>query len=260
MPAGPTPIYVVTYGGSQFPGYVQGDEQPLSFRTIQQGILNRNGGINSFHGAEARQVNLEFIVLSTLDNVSELDHLNNCKDQYRQAVAICANATGPASLKVGDTDRHLNAIPTDITAPLVAGTSRSIRYKVTFVADPYYIDDTPVSGSFSGNTTVNLSMTDNVLTTYPIFEIPGGVTAFTATHAASGKVVDFARGSFVNTIIVDCGSFDVYKPATGTNASSTMQDVDYGIRHTGSGTLAIVITNYSGSGTVDVDAYPRYPL
>ncbi len=260
MPAGPAPIYVVTYGGAQFPGYVQADEQPLVFRNIDQGILNRNGGIPSIHGAEMREVNLEFVLLSEADNVSDLEHLNNVKDQYREAATICANATDVANLQIGATDRHLRAIPVSISAPFTAGSSRSTHYQVKFAAEPFYIDDSPVTGSFSGNTTVNLAMTDNLLTTYPRFTVPSGVTAFTATHSASGKVVHFVRGSVTGEILINCATFDVYKTGSQIDASVTMSNVNFGIKHTGGGTLAIVVTGYAGSGTVDVAAYPRYPL
>lgn len=260
MPAGPAPIYIATFNGTNFPGYVQEEEQPLRFRSATQNILNRNGGSMTIHGAELREVTLSFIVLSSLDNVTDLQHLNNVKDQYRTALSIMARSGSTyANLYVGNTTRYVRAIPVDITAPLSAGTSRSLRYKVTFLAEPYYVDTTPVSGSFSGNSTVTLTM-PATRETYPEFEIPSGVTGFTATHAASGKVVEFLRGSVTGTVRVYCNTFNVVK-ADGTDVSSTMENVNFGIKHTaGAGAFAIVVTGYAGSGTVDVDAYPRYEL
>jgi hypothetical protein len=260
MPAGPSPIYVVTYAGSQFPGYVQAEDQPLEFRHVSQNILNRNGAINSLNGADTRQVSLDFIVMSRLDNVTDLQHLNDCKDQYRTAMTICANATGPNDLYIGATDRHLDAVPLSISAPIEAGSNRFIKYRVTFATDPYYVATTPVTGSFSGNTTVNITPTGNLLTTYPKFTIPSGVTAFTATHAASDKVVDFLRGSVAGEVVIHTSRFTVKKSSTGTDASSTMQNVNFGMKHTGATAMSIVVTGFAGSGTVTVDLYPRYPL
>lgn len=259
MPAGPTPIYIVTYDGDQFPGYVQAEEQPLNIRTIRQGILNRNGGLSTPHGAEVVPVSLDFIVMSELDNVTELEHLNDAKDQYHEARKIVARATAPAKLKIGYTTKYINAVPTSITAPLSAGQSRTIRYRVQFDALPYYIDETAVTDSFTGNDTVALVFAADTLETYPIFSVPNGVTAFTATHAASGKVIEFVRGTVSGTVTIDCGTFSV--TTTTTDASVTMDNVNFGMKHTaGVGTMSIAITGFAGSGTVSVSAYPRYAL
>jgi hypothetical protein len=257
----PTPIYIVTYGGTQFPGYVQGDPEALAFRHTPQNILNRNGGTITPHGTDLRRVSLQFIVLTRLATAStDLQHLNDCKDQYRVAMHIVANATGTAALKIGTTDRYLMAYPVGISAEFQAGTSRSLRYTVEFVAEPYYVSTTPISDSFSGNSTVTLTMPDT-LTTYPIFTVPSGVTAFTATHAASGKVVTFLRDTVTGEVKIDCGTFTVVKTSGGTDASVTMQTVNFGIRHTtGAGSFAIVITGYAGSGSVTVAASPRYAI
>lgn len=261
MPAGPTPIYIVTYDGVQFPGYVQGEEQPLTFRTIQQNILNRDGGILSPHGAEIRKISLDFIVLSRLDNVSDLQHLNDCKDQYRTALKIAARATDLAKLKIGDTDKYISAIPTAISTALEAGTSRQIKFRITFDAIPYYISDTPITGSFSGNTTVDLVFASDSRETYPVFTVPSGVTAFTAAHSASGKTIEFSRGTFTGTIIIRTSNLEVYKSSNDIDASATMQNVNFGMKWAGgTGTMSIVVTGFAGSGTVDVEIYPRHEL
>jgi hypothetical protein len=263
MPASPTPIYIVEYDNDQFPGYVQEEEQPMGLRVVQQNILNRHGGIASPAGAEMMQISLNFVVLSQLDNVSDLLHLNNCKEQYIEARKIVARASGMADLYISDMTKHVRAFPTGITAPLVAGTSRSIHYKVTFLADPFYIGDTAVTDSFTGNDTLSLVFADDTLETYPIFVIPSGVTAFTATHTASGKVLEFLRtGSGISgEVSANCGSFEVIKTDNLANASATMNNVDFGMRHNaGAGTMTITVTGYSGSGTVAVSAYPRFAM
>jgi hypothetical protein len=263
MPVGPSPIYVVTYDGDQFPGYVQGDDQPLILKVVSQDILNRNGGIVTPHGSEIRKISLDFIVLSRLgSDVTELQHLNDCKDQYRVAAAITARATGVAKLYIGNTDRHLSALPTGISAPLVSDESaRRIRYRVTFDAEPYYVGETAITGSFSGNTTVGLVFATDSRETYPIFTIPSGVTGFTATHAASGKTIEFLRDTFTGEIVISTSNFTVKQTSNGGNASRTMQNVNYGMKWAGgTGTMSIVVTGFAGSGTVSVDIYPRYEL
>lgn len=257
----PTPIYTVTYGSDQFPGYVQSEPQSLEFRYTPQNILNRIGGSVTTHGTDLRRVTLQFIVLTRLGaGVSELDHLNDCKDQFREAADIASRATGLDQLKIGSTDRYLNALPVGIGTEFIAGTSRSLRYTVEFIAEPYLIDTTAVTDSFSGNGTVTLTLTDT-LTTYPVFTVPSGVTAFTATHTPSGKVVDFLRGSVSGEVEIDCASLEVTKTSNGLDASITMNNVNFGIRHvTGAGDLDIDITNYAGTGSVGVEASPRYSI
>src|SRR6187200_1280622 len=153
MPASPTPIYTVTYGSDQFPGYVQEEEQPMSIRTVQQNILNRNGGIASPSGAELMTITLSFIVLSQLDNVSDLEHLNDCKAQYETARAIVARGQAMDELYISSSSRHINAFPIAITAPLVAGASRAIKYQVRFLTEPFWIGDTAITDTFTGNGT-----------------------------------------------------------------------------------------------------------
>lgn len=257
----PTPIYIVTYDANQFPGYLQNEPHSLEFRHTPQNILNRIGGSLSVHGTDLRRISLQFITLTRLGGgFSELDHLNDCKDQFRDASDIVANATGLAQLKIGLTDRYLSAIPTAIGTEFIAGTTRSLRYTVEFIAEPYFVGSTPITNSFSGNGTVTLTMPDT-LTTYPIFTIPSGVTAFTATHTPSGKVVDFLRGTYTGELVINCGNFSAIKPSNGNDVSGSMQNVNFGIRHTtGAGNFDIAITNYAGSGSVSVEASPRYSI
>lgn len=258
--ANPTPIYRVQYDGNLLPGYVQTEEQPLTFRVSKQDILNRNGGLLYHSGAGVRDIPLTFHVLSRLSTYSTgLDHLNDCKAQYKEALSILSRASSTgASLYVGDMTRYTTATVESITAPLASDTSRMISYTVKFTAQPFYLDDTEKTATFSGNGTVNITLGDT-RETYPIFTIPNTVTAFVATHA-SGRVVDFTRGTFSTQIIVNCGNYTVLTP-NDVDRSGTMNNVNFGIAHTsGAGTFSVDITGFSGSGSVTVGIRERYEL
>lgn len=117
-----------------------------------------------------------------------------------------------------------------------------------------YLFGTEVTNTFSANGAFSLTLTDTA-TTYPTFSVPSTVTAFTATHA-SGKVVQFARGAFTGTVVIDCATMQVLE---GTiDASRSMSNVNFGIRHTsGAGSFALTIGGYAGSGNVTVGVSPR---
>lgn len=255
----PTPIYRVKFGTEFLSGYVQTEDGPLTFGVADQTILNRNGGILSKHGARSRRFVLQFIVMSRLGaGVTELQHLNDCKDQVADSSAILSRAVSPDKLYIGSMDKYVLALPTSISAPLAAGTPRTLRFTVEFSAEPYWRASTPISDSFSGNGTVTMTLPET-RETYPVFSVPSGVTAFVATHSASGRAVDFLRGTVTGTIQIDCGDFSVVNASSGADRSRTMQNVNFGIRHTaGAGDFELDITGFAGSGTVDVDVRPRY--
>lgn len=258
--ASPTPIYRVSFNGSLIPGYVQTETRPLSFRSSSQSILNRNGGLMSQNGADIRKIQVDLHILSQLSTyASGLDHLNDCKSQYRTALSILARAgENAASLSIGDMDRYTLAVVDNVSAPFEAGQSRMIAYSIVFSAEPYFRASVAKTTTFSGNGTASLTLGDTA-TTYPTFTVPSGVTAFTATHAASGRVVDFVRGSFGSTITINCANFQVTQ--NGIDASSTMNNVNYGIKHTtGAGTFSVAITNFAGSGSVTMSVKERYEL
>lgn len=255
----PSPIYKVKFGTQFLPGFVQTEDGPLVLNVANQTILNRNGGILSHHGAQARRIILQFIVMSRLGaGYTELQHLNDCKDQAADSAAILTSALTPEKLYIGSMDKYVLALPTSIGAPLAAGTPRTLRFTVEFIAEPYWRADTPVSDSFTGNGTLTMTLPET-RETYPVFSIPSGVTAFVATHAASGRSVDFLRGTVTGAVRVDCGDFSVVNTSSGADRSRTMQNVNFGIRHTtGAGDFELDITGFAGSGTVDVDVRPRY--
>lgn len=252
----PTPLYRVKWAGQYLPGYVQAQDINFTKRVIDQTILNRNGGILGDAGAETKQISVVMRYLTRLGDASGLDHLNDCIAQHREAMAILGGNTGIQPLVLGDETRYHNAVFAGATQPLQAGESRRLTTTLTFSAEPFTVDSTEVSGSFSGNGTVNITL-PATSTTYPVFTVPSGVTAFIATHA-SGKAVNFLRGLFTGTITIDCSNFHVVTDA-GVNASATMQNVNFGIAHTtGAGTFSVTISGMAGSGSVGVDIAPRY--
>lgn len=255
--AGPTPIYRVSYDGNNLPGYVQSEDQPISFRTIKNEILNRDGGSIYITGGQLRSASITLRVLSRLASGTGLQHLNDCKAQYRQALAYLSRFEAKKALMIGDTDRYLMAVPNEVSASLTAGEFNRITYSVSFTTEPWYYSTSTITDTFTGNDTVTLTMTDT-RRTYPSFSIPSGVTAFTATHAASGKSIVFTRGVASGTVVVDAGAFTV--DAGGVNAYATMGNLDFGMYHSGAGTMSIVITGFAGAGTVTVSMKHRYEL
>lgn len=252
----PTPIYRVKFDGEFLPGYLQAEAHPVSMRVSNLNLLNRHGGISGLHGGDQREVSLAIRVLTRLSDASGVAHLNDCQEQYAEALAICARATTPKPLYIGDQTKYLNAGFTNASAELSAGENRRLTYNLKFIADPWFLDATPVTGNITGNGTLNIVLTDT-RETYPVFTVPSGVTAFTTTYG--GKTVTFVRGTYTGTITIDCSNFHVTN--SSGDASGTMATMNFGIKHTtGAGTMALVTTGYAGSGTIAVSVTPRYEL
>ena len=139
----PSPVFVITYNGEQLPGYSQGFDDPLSHRIAAIDIPGRDGGFLRGQGAAIRDVTLQMRVLTRLTSGTGLAHLNDCLDQYREALRILESANGAkANLYVGNTTRYLRAAFVGASAPLSASENRRLTYSVTFKADPYYLGET----------------------------------------------------------------------------------------------------------------------
>ena len=250
----PTPIYRAKINDDFLPGYVQSMSMPLSRRTYRQDIINRDGGIVGSLGANTRRLGLTMLLMSDSTSGLGLTNLQNMLTQYQSAAAIVNRQTGMMEIRVGAQDKYLLGILDDIQADISNRSSTRMEYNVQFTVLPY-LYGSEVSDTFNANATVTLAL-PSTANTYPIFTIPSTVTAFTATHAASGKVVEFVRGSFSGDIVVDCATMTVL--AGAIDASRTMDNPNFGIRHsTGAGNLAIVITDYAGSGSVEIAVRPR---
>lgn len=254
----PSAIYIVTYSGTQLPGYVQGEDLPLFIKNAASEILGRDGGTQARRGAAMRDVSLTFRVLSRLGAGSTgLQHLDDCMDQWRSGLNTCIDMEGSAELKVGDTDRHLNAEFISSTAPLQAGTPTRMTYTMTFKASPPYFLGTTVSGSetVSGNTTITVNIGDT-RRTYPIITVPSGITHITLSGVGTGKAFTLS-GSHTSPWVVDCATLQITE--AGSNAVSFLTSgPDFGISHKGSGSLVLSSSSVTGSGTVEVTLQPRY--
>lgn len=261
----PTPIYVVLYGDDdeQLPGYVQSEARPIALGNSRILVPGRDGGLIKATGADLREITLTFLIKSRLTDGSGLDHLNDCLEQYQTALAILMRRSegyGLRPLHVGATDRHYMAMPTDVSAPLEAGRSRAINYTVSFVAESWSYGDTALTASITGTGTTNVTGLADSRRTYPVFSIPSGVTAFTASDA-HGHTVDFLRGTVGGEVIIDCAKMLVTQ-GTGS-AMAAMQNLDFGMYYDPYeeavlGTLPISVAAKGGSGTVEVSVTPRY--
>lgn|SRR5574338_215159 len=252
----PTPKYRVKYDGNYLPGYVQREEIPLTMRNVMVDIINRDGGTTYQNGAAFRQLDLEFRILSRLESGTGPQHLSDCLEQYRDALRYTSRVTSASTLYLGDMDAYLLARFNSATAPLAAPDHKAINYQISFDCTPYFLGPA-VSGSkaISGNDNIVLNMPDT-RKTYPVVDIPTGITNVTVSHAASGKSFNFG-GTHANTVEVNCASLTVTDTAGANYVSYITTGPDFGIYHVGSGSFQLNFTNVSGSGTISVLMNPR---
>lgn len=255
----PTAVYTVFYDGQQLPGYVQTEDRPISLRHISDNIYGRDGILSSTIGANAREIGMNFLLMSDAGaNASGLTHLDNVMDQYREALKILTREPGMKQLTIHDADRYYVARVDSISAPLDAGQSRAIRYSVDFTAQPWAYATTATSSTFTANGAVNLALGDS-RRAYPVFVVPAGVTHFVATDE-NGKVLSFTRGTASGTITIDCGELTAVS-GSGVNAIITIDDLDFGLHYKGTdGTYTVTISEFTGTGTVDISIRARYEL
>lgn len=257
MPLQPTPIYRVQFNGNYLPGFLQLEDLPLVFRLASGESLNQMGGSISSGGAALRPVNLSMRLISRLGTAtSGLLHLEDCKDQWREALRFLARLDDPAPLYIGNTDRYVMAQFKRSSMPLAASDSpKRSTYSIEFLVKPMFLDETVLTDTVSGNGSLDVTFTDTAKT-YPIFTLASTVTAaiFTAPDA---RTLTFARGAVTGAITIDCGRLTALK-ADGTSAIGTITEVNWGFFHIGSGTFSVVVTGYAGSGDIDMDVQARY--
>jgi hypothetical protein len=257
--ANPTPIFVVTYGGEQLPGYTQGFDPALSMRWHDDEIVGRDGYHAVAAGAGSRRINMEFLLKSDAGgSATGLQHYENLMAQYRLATKILTRDQAEKELFIHYTDRYFLAKAESISGPLEAGRVTGMNYNVGFVMQPWAYQHPESTETFTGNGTVVLEVGDS-RRTYPTFSVTSDVTAFTATDD-SGKSVVFERGEANGVLRIDCGAMTVIRPSNGANATQTMQNLNFGMYYNGTdGTYEITITDYAGSGVgVSVWARGRY--
>lgn len=254
----PSAVYPVSFDGTTLPGYAQGEDLPLNMRLSSAEILGRDGGTLAQRGAAMRDLSVTMRLLSRLSTGTELQHLQDCYDQWEDALEICIQPSGTAQLKIGRTDRYLNAMFVSSTAPKqVPESSRRMTYTLAFKANPPYFIGATVSGSasVSGATTITTNIGDT-LRTYPVITIPTGITRITITDSGTSKSFTLS-GTHASAWVVDCATLQI--TAGGNNAASQLTSTpDFGISHVGSGSLVLSTSNVTGSGTVSVSMTPRY--
>lgn len=227
-------------------------------RNVMVDIINRDGGIAYQNGATFRDLSIGMRVLTRLDNVDGQEDLEDCLEQYREALAICARSEPSQPLYIGQTsvDYYVEATFKGSGYTLSAPDHRAMSFRLDFSTSPYFLGPT-VSGSqaVSGNTSIGISMPDT-RATYPQIDIPTGITAITVSHTASGKSFTLA-GSHANVVTVDCAHLTITDSAGDNKVSMLTSSPDFGIYHVGSGTFTLDITGVTGSGTVAVRMAPR---
>lgn len=252
----PSPIYLVKFNGQTLPGYATDEDVPLAARLSAMSILGRDGGILSGRGTDFRPLEIRMRALSSLTNGTGLQHLNNCKDQWRLALAICSRTVGSAALYIGESDRYIMCEFEGSSAPLTARNSRGISYALSFKGNPpWFIGAEVTSGTnVSGNGPLTLTIGDT-RKTYPTITIPTGITGITLSHPSTGKSFTLS-GTHAASIVVDCATLEITE--AGYNAISYLQSSpDFGIYHVGAGTLTLSSSNVTGSGNVTLAMTPR---
>lgn len=259
--ANPTPIYTVEYAGQQLPGYVQLDDRPIDARNVVNNLFGRDGRSSKRSGFGSRGIRLNMLILSRLGSgVSGLAHLEDCKAQYRDALAMITRPVGDNALQIHDTDRYYMASFSSVSAPFEAGTDRRLAYSVDFDAQPWAFGATALSTTFSSTGDKTVTGLVNSRRAYATLTIPSTVTALIATDDL-GHTLNFLRGSTTGTITVDTGEMTVTKSSGSVNAIETLVTLNFGLAYDDtSGDFVLHVTTYSGSGTITLEVTPRYEL
>jgi len=255
--AHPAPIYIIEYDNTQLPGYAVSEDIPLSMRIGGVPIIGADGGFITGRGADFRNFRLGMRILSRLSTGTGLQHLDDCMDQWREALAICARVETVAPLYIGDTDRFIMAEFEGSTAPLQAGNTKAISYDLAFKGNPpWFLGDTvEVSTGVGGTRPINITIGDT-RKTYPTITIPSGIRKITLSHTASGKSLTLS-GTHADPFIVNCATLEITQG--GNNAFFYLTSgPDFGMYHEGAGTMTIDASGVVGSGTVGVFLTPRY--
>lgn len=254
----PTPIYLVKYAGTTLLGYAVDEDIPLAMRLSAVAVIGSDGGGLSRRGGDFRAFRVGMRILSRLgNNATGLQHLNDCKNQWRTDLATLSRTTGTAALYIGETDRYIMCEFESSSAPLVATNARAISFTINFKGNPPWFFGTEVSTNkaISGDDTIAVTVGDT-RKTYPTITIPTGITGITIAHAPSGKSLTLS-GAHVDPIIVDCATLQI--TSGGENALSYLtSSPDFGMYQMASGTLTLTITAVTGSGTVVLAVTPRY--
>lgn len=252
----PTPIYVYEFDGQPFPGYGQLERADYRTKAGSDDIVNRNGGVLYSGGAAVRNVVVTLNIFSRLTSGSGLDHLNDLKDQIREALRIAARHKEPKQLTLGDTDRYMMAVFLGFDSAFASTDGKRGQYSLNFAAQPLFYSTTLLTDTIAANGTLSVTTADTA-EAYPVFLIPSTVTAVVLT-GPDGRTISFTRGAVTGTVSIDCGTFRIEKTSDGTNVSSTVEEVNIGLSHEGAGNLDVTVTGYTGTGTITMQLRERY--
>lgn len=263
----PTPIYVVKFNSKTLPGYAQVEDTSFSTRLPVGEALNRVGGYIGTGSPALRPIRVTMRVLSRLSaSASGLSHLNDCRDQLRTAYSYMARTDGVQALQLGDSDRHLLAAFSKFSNIITAADSpMAVNYDADFLAQPYFYDNTALTDTVTSNGTLDITVPWESARVYPVFSIPGAVTACVITDSVTSRTITFNRGSHpASATKIDCARLKVYFSTAGTLISDTVTEVDFGFYfdpYTTPGTDLVytaTVSGFTGSGTITMTITPRY--
>jgi hypothetical protein len=258
MTAHPTATYQIRWNGSLLHGYAQGEDIPLDFRVGQLPIIGSDGGFAPQRNAEFRNISLSMRVLSrVVGSGTGYQNLADCKNQWREDLAVLTRITGPASLQIGETDRYILATFAGSSAPISLQDKEALTYDMKFIGNPPWFLGTTVSSStgVGGPRNITLSIGET-RKTYPTFTVASGITHVTLDHSTSGKSLTMS-GSHAAPWQIDCGTLQI--SSNGLNAFTALTSVpNFGMHHTGAGTFTVAASQVVGSGTIGIQMTPRY--
>ena len=258
----PTPIYRVKYNGTNLPGYLQNEDVPIEQTAYNVKVLGRDGGFLGEHGYNFKEITVNLLLLSRLDRgATGLQHLNDCKAQWRDALAIAARADGLQPLYIGETDRYVNAVFVGATAPLQAPVTNRVSYTMRFMAEPWFLSATPFTDTRAASVGIYSVTPGNSRKTYPVFTIATGITAITIEDDTVGGSGNYfiLSGTHTNPWVVDCGKLTITE--NGVNVISVLiSDPQFGIWWQGGATdtMDINVIAKTGSGNITIDMPLRY--
>lgn len=250
------PVYVYNFNGVDLPGYGQLERFDLRAKAGHDDIVNRNGGILWTNGLAVRPITINLNIYSRLTSGSGIDHLNDLKDQIRDALRVCARVKTPAQLFLGDTDRYLTAVFTGFDSAFSSADGRRGSYGLNFDAQPLFESTTLQTDSVAADGTLELAMVDTA-ETYPVFIIDAGITNAVLT-GPDGRTITFVRGAVVGDVRIDCGTFRIETVADEASVASTVEEVNIGFSYEGTGNFTVTVSGFAGTGNITMQMRARY--
>jgi len=136
MPLGPAAQYLVKYNGQVLPGYAQseGDDSQQSIASHSAPYFD-GSPLSEYLGLANKQLNVTMKLWEPTYTTAKIAML-------KARTILRSKRSGFASLYVGFTDRHYNALVKNVSYQKEAGTStKIIDYDIEFETTPYMISD-----------------------------------------------------------------------------------------------------------------------